>query len=138
MALVKGLGTCAIQKENGALCGGQIQEGEPIGTVIIRAGQDPLIGHKRCADAYNMRKTQREQQAMKIGKQAGPGGSIGDPNSYNDALAFGSVPLEKPETPDLASVQMPEGVKPLSELPMDDEPAPAPPPERNIYRDGYH
>lgn len=31
---------------------------------------------------------------MKIAKQAGPGGPAGE---YEDALAFGSVPLEKPE-----------------------------------------
>lgn len=138
MALVKGMGSCAIPQANNLPCGGQIQEGEPIGTVIAGFANEPMIGHKRCADAYNMRKRQETQ--VKIGKQGGPGGSIGDPQNYPDALAFGSVPLEKeePPAPDLAAMPMPEGVKPLSELPMDDEPAPAPEPERNIYRDGNH
>lgn len=143
MAVIKGLGTCPIQRDDGAPCGQQINEGEPIGTVIAGWASAPLVGHKRCADAYNARKQERDS-AMKIGKQQGAGGSIGDPQSYPDALAFGSMPLEKTEPesevqrPELNQVVMPEGVTPLSELPMDDEPAPAPEPERNIYRDGHN
>lgn len=122
MALVKGLGSCLIAKENGYPCGRQIQEGEPIGTVVVGHPGNPIVGHKACADAFNKRK---QEATVKTGKQQGPGGSIGDPQAYDDALAFGSFPLEKPESahpaPELDQVRMPEGVKPLSELPFEEE-----------------
>lgn len=115
------MGSCLIPKENGSYCGKQIQEGEPIGTIGLGTPPQPVIGHKACADDYE----RRAEATVKIGRQQGPGGPIGDPSGYDDALAFGSVPLEKPESPEpapeLNQVRMPEGVRPLSELPMDDE-----------------
>lgn len=93
---IKGLGVCLIPGEDGTPCGRQIEEGEPIGTVIHGG---PQVGHKRCANAFYIRKQDEERQKredmVKIGKQQGPGGSIGDPATYPDALASGSVPLEK-------------------------------------------
>lgn len=126
MALVEGMGKCLIQQDNGMPCGRQIQPGEPIGTVIAGFAAGPIVGHKACADAYQARQN-KEKQVVKIGRQGGPGGSIGDPSQYEDALAFGSVPLEKPDArvPDLASIPMPEGVRPLTDLPFE-EPNPHP------------
>lgn len=88
----KGLGVCLIPTEDDGTCGRQIEEGEPIGTVVLPGG--PIVGHKRCADGFHQRRqAQEREKRMKIGKQQGPGGSIGDPSTYPDALAFGSKPL---------------------------------------------
>ena len=108
----KGLGTCLIPTETGIPCGLHIQEGEPIGTVVSFAG--PVVGHKKCADAYTQRK--KDEQMVKIGKQQGPGGSIGDPSSYAEGI-MGSIPLEKPEPPEppfpLSSVPPPATPQPV-------------------------
>lgn len=113
MAEVKGLGVCMIPTSTGKPCGKQIQQGEPIGT-ITNAQRTPIVGHKKCAEAYEMR-------TMKLGKQGGPGGAI-DESSYENAI-MGSVPLEKPAK-SLDEVQMPPGVKSLADLPFDEDEAP--------------
>lgn len=100
-APVKGIGVCLVPNEDGVPCGRQVAEGEPIGTVIT-AGK-PVVGHRNCANEYHRRqqaqyRTEREKM-VKIGKQEGPGGVIGDPASYPDALASGSYPLEKKSPP---------------------------------------
>jgi hypothetical protein len=89
------MGVCLIPNDKDVPCGRQIEEGEPIGTVILN--RTPLIGHRACAHGFHSRTqaVEREKRvaSMKIGKQSGPGGSIGDPDKYPDALAFGSKPL---------------------------------------------
>lgn len=114
----KGLGACLIAGDNGLPCGRQISEGEPIGTVAVGHPPNPIVGHKKCADAWALRKQREKDDMVRIGKQQGPGGSIGDPASYDDGIQ-GSIPLEKPEPlPSLAEVKMPEGVQSLAELPF--------------------
>lgn len=90
MSLVQGVGTCLAPQANGLPCGKQIADGEPIGTIVINPIVGGIVVHRHCADAYEARK--REKEAVKLGKQAGPGGPI-DPSSFQDALAYGSVPL---------------------------------------------
>lgn len=113
MAEVKGLGVCMVPTSTGRPCGKQIHQGESIGT-IINEHRTPIVGHKKCAEAY-------ETRTMKLGKQGGPGGAIDD-SSYSDALV-GSIPLEKPAK-SLEEVQMPPGVKSLADLPFDEDEAP--------------
>lgn len=113
MAEVKGLGVCMIPTSTGKPCGKQIQQGESIGT-IINAQRTPIVGHKKCAEAY-------ETRTMKLGKQGGPGGAI-DESSYENAI-MGSVPLEKPAK-SLDEMQMPPGVKSLADLPFEQDEAP--------------
>lgn len=129
MAEVKGLGVCMIPTSTGKPCGKQIQQGEPIGT-ITNAQRTPIVGHKKCAEAYEMR-------TMKLGKQGGPGGAIDD-SSYSDALV-GSIPLEKPAQ-SLEEVQMPPGVKSLADLPFEENDSKAteilPPRKRDELRQG--
>lgn len=94
----KGLGSCLIPNEQGGVCGRQIQEGEAIGTVMLRPG-GPVIGHKACSDDFHRRKQEAEKQTrmamVKRVDQGGPGGPI-NYSSERDAL-LGSLPLEKPE-----------------------------------------
>lgn len=97
----------------------------------------------------------RERDKMKLGKQSGPGGAV-DSESYGDALAHGSVPLERSpggRDPDDDLYATSEAPKLLSDLPEGADPwgggdAVSPEvlenversvptdPERNIYRDG--
>ncbi len=68
MATEMGLGTCGV-------CENQIGEGVPIGVL----SHSPFImGHKECVD-----KKKAEQFMVKISKQDGPGGPIGE---YFDAV----------------------------------------------------
>lgn len=136
MSADKGLGNCLIPLENGAFCGKQITEGEPIGTIVLNG---PRVGHKKCADAYHWRKQQAErakrENMVKRIDQAGPGGAV-DSSTERDAV-MGSLPLEKPEPPafgasvqagpprDLASLAAAAGVTPISDVPMDVTPAEA-------------
>jgi len=96
-ASIRGIGLCMIPNDQGVPCGRQVAEGESIGTVLSGG---PQVGHKKCADAFHARRQAEERQKrsemVKIGKQQGPGGDIGDPSTYPDALASGSYPLEKP------------------------------------------
>lgn len=91
----KGMGVCLIPNDKDIPCSRQIEEGEPIGTVIFN--RTAMVGHRACANGYHQRTQAAERekrvQSMKIGKQEGPGGAIGDPEKYPDALAFGSKPL---------------------------------------------
>lgn len=131
MAYDKGLGSCLIQQENGLPCGRQIAEGEAINTVVTPFG-GPIVGHKKCADGYNLRK-QQEKDMVKIGQQSGPGGPV-EPSKFKDGIAQ-SIPLEQSrrEVPEMPP--MPQGVRPITEVPFDDNDL-VEPPERNIYRDG--
>lgn len=104
--IVQGMGVCLIPNDKDRPCGKQLQDGEPIGTIVLGG---PIIGHKACADRYELRKREKKETAMKIGRQQGPGGSIGDPAQYQDALAHGSVPLEKPDAPDLTGLTSTSG-----------------------------
>lgn len=94
MAEVKGMGSCLIPNKQGIPCGNQIEEGEPIGTVMLPGG--PVVGHKRCSNSFYARKQQSERERMndmvKIAKQ-GAGGVVGP---YEDAV-IGSTPLVPPE-----------------------------------------
>jgi hypothetical protein len=131
MALVKGLGVCLIPKEDGTTCGQQLAEGEPIGTVIHGA---PMVGHRKCADAFHARKAAAEREKreamVKRVDQTGPGGAV-DWSTQRDAIQ-GSIPLEKsPGKPlesqgDLRAAANVLGVKPLSDLPMEESPWGAP------------
>jgi hypothetical protein len=131
MALVKGMGACLIAKDTGLPCGGQIQEGEAIGTVISPGG--PLIGHKKCADDFHARKAaaEREKRSSVVQKmtQNGPGGPV-DPRTATDMLASGSVPLEKvpgrplekPENPISAPGNIEGAVAFIGDLPEEASP----------------
>lgn len=115
MAETMGMGVCLIYIAPNRPCGRQIQEGEPIGTVVLAGG--PVVGHKKCADNFRpafAAVANAGGHPVKLGKQGGPGGAIPGPEGYDQAIA-GSIPLE--------SVTMPEGVKSLADLPMDGEPA---------------
>jgi hypothetical protein len=124
MAVDKGMGSCLIPRENGYPCGGQIQEGEPIGTVMGQmapppAAAVPLVGHRRCADAFMSREREKANMVKKY-NQAGPGGAMD--TAHPEDLVIGSLPLEKTERPPadrLERTQMPPGVRPLSELPFE-------------------
>lgn len=118
---VKGLGVCLIPKENGQLCSRQIEEGEPIGTVVV--GVTPFTGHHACAQAYEGRKAAKKETGMvKRVDQQGPGGAV-DMTTGTDAV-MGSTPLEKSpgseDKPDLSSVPMPPGVTPITDLPFEE------------------
>lgn len=129
MAIAKGMGACMINKADGTPCGMQIQEGEPIGTVMDNG---PRVGHRSCADAFKFRAEQqtKEDSVVKIGHQDGPGGSVQGPDAFKQGLAFGSYDLEKKEVPDddpvdkavggVVKGSVPEGVRPISEVPFDD------------------
>jgi hypothetical protein len=104
MSADKGMGSCLIQTAEGSICGRQIEEGDPIGTVMSAYG-GPVVGHKDCADAFEHRK--REQQMVKIGRQQGAGGPMPGPEQYKEGI-MGSIPLEKPEEP---APDLPEGIE---------------------------
>lgn len=95
MALEQGMGSCMIPVgENGYPCGKQIEEGEPIGSVLV--GMGSRIGHKRCKDAFYARRAQEAKDAVaKNIKQAGPGGPVNLAGG-EDAI-MGSIPLVPPE-----------------------------------------
>lgn len=105
MSSIKGMGSCVITQENGYPCGRQIGEGEAIGTVVINGS--PYIGHKRCADAYDLRS---KNGMVKRADQTSPGGAVGP---IRDAVADDG-------RPDITAVKLPDGVKALSELPYDE------------------
>jgi hypothetical protein len=97
-----------------SICGGQINEGEPIGTIINTNAvgvSTPIVGHKRCADKHNYAKA--NPPVVKIAKQ-GSDGSIG---KYEDALVNPS-PLVRPEKQELPP--MPEGVQSIADLPFEE------------------
>lgn len=103
MAIIKGLGLCL-------LCGSQIEEGEPINTVVLPGG--PVIGHSRCVTGFHMRK--REEDMVKIARQQGPGGPV-DMTQAEDAV-MGSIPLEKPEKPEETVEPEPVGTSGTGDL----------------------
>jgi len=129
MSVVKGIGACLIPNDKGFPCGTQIQEGEPIGTVILAAG-GPVVGHRKCADGFQQRKQaeQRERVAATMVKrqdQAGPGGALGP---ERDAL-MGGIPLaeqvarneaEKNKV-SLGEAVAAAGVRSVAEIPFDEE-----------------
>lgn len=94
----KGLGTCLIQQADNTVCGKQIEEGEPIGTIMSPSG--PLVGHRNCAAAHYARKMQTEREKrdemVKIARQSGPGGAV-DMSTAEDAIE-NSTPLVKPDS----------------------------------------
>lgn len=138
MSWDRGVGSCLVQKANGYPCGRQIQEGEPIRTVVV--GMNAIVGHKRCVEEYEARKQQEKTGMVKKYQQQGPGGPMDTSNPQE--MVMGSIPLEqqpgKPaeqaELPNLADMRMPEGVRPISEVPFEEEQAFAyqpPQPERS-------
>jgi hypothetical protein len=115
MSSIKGMGSCVITQENGYPCGRQIGEGEAIGTVVINGA--PYIGHKRCADAYDLRSS---NGMVKRADQTSPGGAVGP---MRDAVAQDGRPdiADLPQAgPPVSKYQLPDGVKSLSELPYDE------------------
>lgn len=135
MAVIKGMGPCAIPQDNGLPCGRQINEGEPVGTIAKGSAFNPLpmVGHKRCADAYYQRvqAAEREKNLAMVQRinQAGAGGPVDNSTAFDPVQ--GSIPLEKPEAPatPVAPGQiigdMSQGAQFLGDLPEDASPADA-------------
>lgn len=126
MAIVSGRGLCEIPNEKNFPCGQQINDGEPHGSVVTPHGYKQ--GHRRCADAFHERKMTTERQerhkAMVKRVDTDAGGAI-DWTTQREGI-IGSIPLEKsPNKPSLAEMTMPAGVRPVSEVPMDEDPLPS-------------
>lgn len=103
MATIRGMGPCAIPQDNGLPCGRQINEGEPVGTIAKGSAFNPLpmVGHKRCADAYYQRvqAAEREKNLAMVQRinQAGAGGPVDNSTAFDPVQ--GSIPLEKSAVP---------------------------------------
>lgn len=97
MTEIKGMGVCLVPNDKGLPCGNQIEEGSPVGTVMLASG--PSVGHKRCTDGHYARKMQAEREnrenMVKLAKQGGPGGAV-DMSQAEDAIE-NPTPLVKPE-----------------------------------------
>lgn len=97
MTEIKGMGVCLVPNDKGLPCGNQIEEGSPVGTVMLESG--PSVGHKRCTDGHYARKMQAEREKrenlVKLAKQGGPGGAV-DMSQAEDAIE-NPTPLVKPE-----------------------------------------
>jgi hypothetical protein len=91
------MGVCLIPNGEGIPCAGQIEEGSPVGTVMLPGG--PTVGHKKCSDGHYARKMQQEREQrenmVKLAKQGGPGGVV-DLSNAEDAIENPS-PLVKKE-----------------------------------------
>jgi hypothetical protein len=136
MAIVQGRGLCEIPNEKNYPCGQQINDGEPHGSVVTPQGYKQ--GHRRCADAFHQRKMTKERQerhdAMVKRVDTDAQGAI-DWNTARDGV-IGSIPLEKsPSRPSLSDMTLPEGVRPVSEVPMESEPPEAGGPSVTITED---
>jgi hypothetical protein len=92
-----GMGKCFVPNDQGIPCAGQIEEGSPVGTVMLVTG--PAVGHKKCCDGHYARKIQQEREnrenLVKLAKQNGPGG-VTDLTNAEDAIENPS-PLVKSE-----------------------------------------
>lgn len=123
MAEIKGMGACLVPNDEGKPCGRQIAEGEPIGTVMAASG--PIVGHRKCADAFHARKQQQERESrnsmVKDIKQAGAGGPL-DFAGAKDTI-MGSIPLEKSpnSSSDLNELTKAAGIPSIADVPMEDE-----------------
>jgi hypothetical protein len=118
----------------GQVCGRQIQDGEPGGT-IIPPGQQPIHGHKHCADRWHgekVAKERKEREAMVQKITQPPGGPV-DPRQA-EGMVTGSVPLDTPKSSppvgadkiteehlNALGVQGYEGVRPASEVPFEED-----------------
>ncbi len=115
MAIEMGLGSCGV-------CESQIGEGVPIG---VLSHAPFVMGHKECVD-----KKKAEQLMVKIGRQAGPAGPVGN---YEEGIQ-GSVPLEKPEEPVIVE---PEAIEPAAPAAVGvSDPWNGPPTEQDIVLTG--
>ena len=98
MSVEMGLGTCGV-------CQGQIGEGAPIG---VLSHAPFIMGHKDCVD-----KRKAENLMVKISRQDGPAGPIGE---YADAMETTVVVDKNGEVETPPAVQAPEGVTVLEGL----------------------
>jgi hypothetical protein len=133
VAVIRGIGPCAIPGENGLPCGRQVAEGEPVGTIAKGTAFSPLplVGHRRCADQYYARIQQQEREknlamVQRI-NQSGPGGAIDPTTAFNPVQ--GSIPLDKqvkaePKTqaPGTVIGDLSEGAHFIGDVPEDASP----------------
>jgi hypothetical protein len=124
MAQVQGIGTCLIPREGGVPCGNQIEDGEPIRTLVLMTG-GALVGHKKCVEDYEQRKNE-ENSVVKRVDQQGPNGPV-DMTQAKDGI-IGSFPLDQkldtaaaeaePERPPAPDQGWGEDVIPVASLPF--------------------
>jgi hypothetical protein len=125
MANVAGMGKCTIPgEENDYPCGKQIQEGEPIGTVMI--GSQALVGHKKCADNFYARKAAAERKVrnsmVKKLNQDGPQGPVDFAHPTDLVQGATTVTTEPKGYDDPRDAAKAAGAHFLGDLPMDATP----------------
>lgn len=118
------MGPCLVPNKAGQHCARQIEDGEPIGTVVV-SGR-PLVGHKVCSDEYQRRQRESKGTMVKRVDQAGPGGHI-DQSTEREAVSSFSLEQGRvvPLPPSLSTLAQAAGVNSIADVPLDATPAEA-------------